>query len=235
MADRPDPSPKPEPPGHHGHRRRVRARFRKGGTDAWHDYELLELLLFHAVPRQDTKPLAKALLARFKSFAGVLSAAPEQLAEIAGMGEVSIVLVKIVREAAVRLARQEAVGQQAMGSWQKVLDYCRADMAHRDREYFRLLFLDRRNVLIHEEIQAVGTVDHTPVYPREVVKRALALNASALILVHNHPSGDPTPSRSDIDMTKEIAKAAKPLGIAVHDHLIIGRAAHASLRSLGLI
>ncbi len=222
-------------PDYLGHRQRLRERFRSAGAEAFADYELLELLLFHAIPRRDVKPIAKRLIARFETFAAVVSASREQLAEVDGLGEVAIDAIKIVRDAAVRLARQEAVGKPVLSSWQKVLDFCRADMAHREREYFRLLFLDKKNILIRDEIQQAGTVDHTPVYPREVVKRALELGASAIILVHNHPSGDPTPSRADIDMTREIVKAASPLGIAIHDHIVVGRKGHVSFKGQGLI
>ena len=220
-------------PHYLGHRARLRERFR-AGADALPDYELIELLLFAAIPRRDVKPLAKALVARFGSFAGTVSAPREALRE-AGLGDSAIDALKIVREAAVRLTRQEALNRPVLGSWQKVLDYCRAALAHEAVERFHLLFLDRKNTLIADEGQTRGTIDHTPVYPREVVKRALDLGASAIILVHNHPSGDPTPSRADIEMTREVAKAAAVLGVSVHDHIIIGRSGHASFRSLGLL
>ncbi len=222
-------------PDYLGHRQRLRARFRNGGADAFADYELLELLLFHAIPRRDVKPIAKKLIQRFGSFAGAISAPRAQLAEIDGLGDVAIDALAVTRAAAVRLAREEAVGGHVLSSWQKVLAFCRADMAHREREHFRLLFLDKKNILIGDEVQQSGTVDHTPVYPREIVKRALELGASAIILVHNHPSGDPTPSRADIDMTREIVKAAAPLGIAIHDHIVIGRKGHVSFKGQGLI
>jgi len=222
-------------PDYLGHRQRLRERFRTGGADPLPDYELLELLLYHAILRRDTKPIAKRLLDRFETFAGVISASREQLAKIDGVGEVAIDALKVVHDAAVRLTREEASGQPVLSSWQKVLDFCRADMAYREREHFRVLFLDKKNVLIRSEIQQTGTVDHTPVYPREVVKRALELNASAIILVHNHPSGDPTPSRADIDMTREIVKAAAPLGIAIHDHIVVGRKGHVSFKGQGLM
>jgi DNA repair protein RadC len=228
-------APDEKAPDYLGHRQRRRERFREAGADAFADYELLELLLFHAIQRVDTKPLAKRLLDRFGTFAGAISASREQLKEIDGIGDVAIDALKIVREAAVRLAREEAVGRPVLSSWQKVLDLCRADMAHRDREHFRLLFLDKKNILIKDEVQQAGTVDHTPVYPREVVKRALELGASAIILVHNHPSGDPTPSRADIDMTREIVKAASPLGIAIHDHIVVGKKGHVSFKGQGLM
>jgi DNA repair protein RadC len=222
-----------EEPHYHGHRERLRARFR-GSADALPDYELTELLLFAAIPRRDVKPLAKQLIERFGNFAGVVTAPREALIE-AGLRDGAVDMLKIVREAAVRLARQEVLNQPVLSSWQKVLDYCRARLAHDKVEQFHILFLDRKNVLIADEQQQRGTVDHTPVYPREVVKRALELGASALILVHNHPSGDPTPSRADIEMTREIAKAAGALSVSVHDHIVIGRTGHASFKSLGLL
>lgn len=224
-----------EAPHYHGHRDRLRARFREAGADALADYELLELVLFRAIPRRDVKPLAKALLARFGSFAEVISAPPARLAEVDGLGEAAIAELKIVQAAAAQLARGEVRKQPVLSSWSAVLDYCRAAMAFGEREQFRILFLDKRNQLIADEVQQTGTVDHTPVYPREVVRRALELSATALVLVHNHPSGDPTPSRADIQMTKQIAEVAKPLGIEVHDHIIVGKDGHASLKGLRLI
>jgi DNA repair protein RadC len=218
-----------------GHRERLRARFFAGGASAMPDYELLELTLFAAVPRRDTKPLARSLLARFGSFAEVIAAPRERLAEIPGVGDAVMNQLKIVEAAAHRLARGKVIGRPALSSWSALLDYCTAAMARTQYEEFRVLFLDRKNVLIADEVQAKGTIDHTPVYPREIVKRALEHGASAIILVHNHPSGDPTPSRADIEMTRDIAAAAKALGIAVHDHLVIGRGGHASFKSLGLL
>ena len=199
------------------------------------DYELLEMVLFAAIPRRDVKPLAKALLARFGNFAEVIAAPRERLCEISGIGEAAVSQLKIVEAAAMRLAKSKVMGRPALSSWAALLDYCVAAMARNPREEFRTLFLDRKNILIADEVQTRGTIDHTPVYPREIVKRALELGASALILVHNHPSGDPTPSRTDIEMTRDIVAAAKPLGIAVHDHLVIGRSGHASFKSLGLL
>ena len=199
------------------------------------DYELLELTLFAAIPRRDTKPLAKALLKRFGSFAEVIAAPRERLLEIPGVGESVANHLKIVEAAAQRLAKSRVMGRPALSSWAALLDYCTAAMARSEKEEFRVLFLDRKNHLIADEVQNRGTVDHTPVYPREIIKRALELGASSIILVHNHPSGDPTPSKADIAMTREIAGAAKALSIAVHDHLVIGRAGHASFKSLGLI
>ncbi len=199
------------------------------------DYELLELTLFAALPRRDTKPLAKALLARFGSFAEVIAAPRARLLEIQGVGESVANHLKIVEAAAQRLGKTAVMGRAALSSWSALLDYCTAAMARSDREEFRVLFLDRKNVLIADEVQNRGTVDHAPVYPREIVKRALELSASAMILVHNHPSGDSTPSKADIAMTREIITAAKALGLAVHDHLVIGRAGHSSFKSLGLL
>jgi DNA repair protein RadC len=224
---------KTEEPHYHGHRERLRERFRKG-SDPLPDYELVELLLFAAIPRVDVKPLAKRLVDKFGNFAGVVSAPREALLG-AGLKDNAIDMLKVVRESAVRLARQEVIDRPVLSSWQKVLDYCRARLAHEPTERFHLLFLDRKNVLIADEEQQRGTVDHTPVYPREVVKRALDLGASAIILVHNHPSGDPTPSKADIAMTREVAKAAETLGLTVHDHIVIGRAGHASFKGLGLL
>jgi DNA repair protein RadC len=224
-----------EAPHYHGHRDRLRARFREAGADALADYELLELILFRALPRRDVKPLAKALLARFGSFAEVIAASPALLGEIEGTGEAAIAELKIVHAAANRLARGEMKRRPVLSSWSSVLDYCRAAMAFAEREQFRVLFLDKRNQLIADELQATGTVDHAPVYPREVVKRALELSATALVLVHNHPSGDPTPSRADIQMTKQIVEVARPLGIEVHDHIIVGKEGHSSLKGLRLI
>jgi len=218
-----------------GHRERLRARFLKGGADAMPDYELLELTLFAAIPRRDTKPLAKALLKRFGSFAEVIAAPRERLLEIPGVGMSVANQLKIVQAAAQRLAKTKVLGRPALSSWPALLDYCAAAMARSETEEFRVLFLDRKNHLIADEVQNRGTVDHTPVYPREIIKRALELGASSIILVHNHPSGDPTPSKTDIAMTREIAGAAKALSIAVHDHLVIGRGGHASFKSLGLL
>ena len=222
-------------PHHEGHRKRLRERFLKGGADALPDYELMELILMRAIPRRDVKPLAKALIARFGGFNEAVSAPLERLVDVPGISEAVAAEIKIVQAAALRLARAQVLERPAISSWSALVDYCTAAMAYETVEQFRILFLDRKNVLIADEVQSRGTVDHTPVYPREVVKRALELGASAIILVHNHPSGDPTPSRADVDMTKKIEAAAKPLGVAVHDHLVIGRGTHASLRQLGLL
>lgn len=222
-------------PTHAGHRQRLRERFRKGGADALPDYELLELILFQALPRRDTKAIAKRLIARFGSFAEVVNAPETRLKEIEDVGEAVITELKVIRAAALRLTRAQILQRPALSSWNEVLDYLRAAQAYEHREQFRVLFLDKKNRLVADEIQQQGTVDHTPVYVREVVKRALELSATALILVHNHPSGDPTPSRADIDMTKQIVTAAKPLGVTVHDHVIVGRDGCASLKALRLI
>ncbi|HUO99350.1 MAG TPA: DNA repair protein RadC [Rhizomicrobium sp.] len=225
----------PEPPHYLGHRERLRERFLVGGAEAMPDYELLELVLFAAVPRRDVKPLAKALIARFGSFAEVIASPRERLIEVDGVSDGVAAQLKIVAAAALRLSRTQILGKPALTSWAALIDYCAAAMARSQREEFRVLFLDRRNVLIADEVQSTGTIDHTPVYPREIVKRALELGATAIILVHNHPSGDPAPSRADISMTRDVADAAKGLGIVVHDHVIVGRKGHASLKALGLL
>jgi DNA repair protein RadC len=222
-------------PHYLGHRERLRARFREAGPEALADYELLELVLFRAIPQRDVKPLAKALLQKFGSFAEAIAAPPARLREVRGVGDTVVTELKVVHAAAGRLLRGEVKGREVLSSWSAVLDYCRAAQGFAETEEFRILVLDKRNKLIADEVQQKGTVDHTPIYPREVVKRALELSATAIILVHNHPSGDPTPSRADIDMTKAIVEVAKPLGIAVHDHIIVGKDGHASLKGLKLI
>lgn len=218
-----------------GHRQRLRQRFRDGGADAVPDYELLEMILFRVYTRGDTKPIAKRLLAAFGNFSEVINAPPQRLLEVEGVGERAVDELKLIRAAASRLVRREITSKPALSSWSSVLDYLRIAQGFDTVEQFRILFLDKKNNLIADEVQGRGTIDHTPVYVREVVKRALELSATALILVHNHPSGDPTPSRADIDMTKLIVEAAKPLGISIHDHIIVGREGHASLRALRLI
>jgi DNA repair protein RadC len=223
------------PPSHVGHRQRLRERFMKGGADALPDYELLELVLFGALPRRNTKELAKRLIARFGSFAEVINAPEALLAEVKDVGDVVITELKLVRAAALRMMRGELLERPILSSWSEVLHYCRAAMGFESREQFRILFLDKKNHLIADEVQQEGTVDHTPVYVREVVKRALELSATAIVLVHNHPSGDPTPSRADIEMTRQIVEAAKPLGLVVHDHIIVGRQGHVSFKGLRLI
>jgi DNA repair protein RadC len=222
-------------PHYTGHRERLKTRFRENGPETMADYELLELLLFQVVPRRDTKPLAKALLAKFGSFSEVLAAPEPQLLEVAGVGESVAHHLKLVKAAAQRFARDAIRDRPLMDSWKAVTDYCQAEMAYEAVEQFRILFLNKKNQLIANEVQQTGTVDHTPVYPREVVKRALELSATAIILVHNHPSGDPTPSNADIEMTKSVVDIAKPLGIVVHDHIIVGKSGHVSFRGLRLI
>jgi DNA repair protein RadC len=225
----------PPKPDHLGHRERLRERLLAGGTDALPDYELLEFLLYSAQARADTKPIAKALLQRFGGLAGVLSADKEALMSVRGVREATAACLLAVRAAAVRFLRAEVAERPVISSWQALLDYCNAQAGFAATEEFRLIFLDRKNALIGDERQQRGTVDHTPVYPREVVKRALELGASALIMVHNHPSGDPTPSKADIDMTRAVGKALAAVGIALHDHVVLGRGQHASFKSLGLI
>ena len=226
---------KPDEPGHLGHRRRLRERFLNGGGAALADYELLEIVLFQAIPRQDTKPIAKALLTRFGSYAGVLHADASDLAEVKGIGQSAVVALKSVAEAAVRLAREEVVDRPILTSWTKVIGYLRTAMAHNKTEAFHVLFLDTKNKLIADEQQQTGTVNHTPMYPREVFKRAMELGSTAIIMVHNHPSGDPTPSKSDIQMTHEIRDVGESLGIRLHDHVIVARGGHSSFKDMGLL
>lgn len=221
-------------PHYLGHRERLRARFAEA-PDQIPDYELLEIVLFRSIPRADVKGLAKALIARFGSFAEVMAAAPEHLAEVKGVGPAIVHDLKLIEAAARRISQGAIRGRQVLSSWDAVLDYCRTAMGFAEIEQLRVLFLDKRNGLIRDEMMQKGTVDHTPVYPREIMRRALQLNATAIILVHNHPSGDTTPSRADIDMTREIVEQAEALGLTVHDHLIIGRKGHASFRALGLL
>lgn len=231
-----DPAPTGKQPSYiKDHRKRLRTRFLSGGPDAVPDYELLELVLFRAIPRQDVKPIAHALIAHFGDFNRVISATVEQLCEVKGVGEAVALELKIVEAAAHRLSRAKVMERPVISSWDALLDYCHTVMAHRDTEQFRILFLDTKNVLIADEAQSKGTIDHVPVYPREVVKRALELNAASLLLVHNHPSGDPTPSQADITITKQIEDAAKTMGISLHDHLIIGKSAELSFRATGLL
>ena len=221
-------------PHYHGHRDRLRARFAENGGEALPDYELLELVLFRSIPHRDVKSVAKELVRRFGSFAEVLAAPVHRLLEIDGVGDNVASDLKTSRRP-LDARRRAPWPSPVLASWTAVLDYCRTAMAFGEREQFRLLFLDKRNALIADEVQQSGTVDHTPVYPREVVRRAMELSATALILVHNHPSGDPTPSCADIKMKREIMDVAKPLGITVHDHIIVGREGHASLKGLRLI
>ncbi len=217
------------------HRQRLRERFMAGGAVAIPDYEMLELVLFRSIPRKDVKPLARALLDQFGDFNRVISAPVERLGKVTGVGQAVIVDLKVLEAAAHRLARSKVMKRRVISSWAAILDYCHTTMAHRETEQFRVLYLDRKNTLIADEEQARGTVDHVPVYPREVAKRALELNASALILVHNHPSGDPTPSQSDIDMTRRVQDACNALGLTLHDHLIIGKSQELSFRGEGYL
>ena len=236
FAERPAVAPKTEAPPHHiGHRDRLRERFAKHGADALPDYELLELALFRAIPRRDVKPLAKALIRRFGSFAEVLSAEPARLAEVEGVSAGVVADLKLMEAAGRRLARGAIARRALLSSWAELIEYLRATMAFATREEFRVLFLDKRNHLIADEIQGRGTVDHTPVYPREVARRSLELSATAIILAHNHPSGDPAPSAADVAMTREVVAVLSPLKIVVHDHVILGRSGHASLKGLRLI
>lgn len=223
------------PPGAEGHRARMRSRLLNGGSDAIADYELIEMLLFLGLPRRDTKALAKVLLARFGSFANVLTAPAAELLAVEGLGEAGIAALKTVQVAARRLLRAEVIDRPVLNSWDRLMDYLTAVMARERVEQFRVLFLDTRNRLLADEAQTRGTVNHTPVYPREVVRRALDLNASALLLVHNHPSGDPTPSRDDIDMTQEVKVAARAMSITLHDHVIVGNGRWLSFRQEGLL
>jgi DNA repair protein RadC len=217
------------------HRKRLRQRFVDGGAQAMPDYELLELILFRAIPRQDVKPLARLLLDTFGDLNRIITAPVPRLLGVKGVGEAVVLELKIVEASAQRMMRARVMQRPILSSWDALLDYCHTAMAHRETEQFRILFLDRKNVLIADEEQAKGTVDHVPVYPREVVKRALELSASAIILVHNHPSGDPTPSEADISMTAQVQDACKTLGIVLHDHLIIGKSRELSFRSTGYL
>ena len=225
----------PEEPHYTNHRQRLRGRFMRAGATALADYEMLELVLFRAIPRRDVKPIAKRLLAEFGDFNRVITAPASRLAKVQGVGTAAVQELKIVEAAAQMMGQARVLGQNAITSWSSLMEYCKTIMAHRETEQFRVLYLDRKNVLIADEAQASGTVDHVPVYPREVVKRALELNASSLILVHNHPSGSPDPSDEDILMTNRIAEAAEALGISVHDHIVIGKERDASFKALGLI
>lgn len=230
-----DPDPAEPAPGHLGHRARMRAKLLEAGPGALLDHELLEMLLFIALPRRDTKPIARALLARFGGFAEALAAPPAALMEVEGMGEAGAAALKSVQAAALRMMKAQLAEKPLLNSWDRLLEYLTASLAREKVEQLRVLFLDTRNRLLADEAQARGTVNHTPVYPREVVKRALELQATALILVHNHPSGDPTPSRADIEMTREVKQAAAAIGIVLHDHLIVGHGRHTSFRREGLL
>ena len=222
-------------PHYHGHRDRLRARFLESGASALADYELLELYLFRSILRRDVKPIAKELIAKFGSFAEVVSAPINRLAEVKGISEKIALDLKILQAGALKLGQETILGRPVLSSWPALLDYCRSAMQFETKEQFRVLFLDKKNRLIADEVLGQGTVDRAPVYPREVIKRALELSSTAIILAHNHPSGDPTPSHSDIEMTNNIIAAAKALGVAVHNHLIIGRDSTVSFKTLGLM
>lgn len=227
--------PRPRSTPHHtGHRQRLRERLFQAGPDGFHDYELLEMLLFAAIPRCDVKPLAKSLLEEFKDLWTLLNTPPERLIAF-GLSENVAATLRVTGAVALRAHKTAILEKPLLNSWQGIVDYCRAAMAHEGREQFRLLFLDRKNRLLAEEMHQQGTIDHTPAYPREIVKRALEVGAGAIVLVHNHPSGDVTPSKADIAMTRAIIDACGPLGIAVHDHIIIGRDGVASFKGLGLM
>lgn len=225
-------SPKPH---YHGHRDRLRGRFAEGGVEALADYELLELYLFRSIIRRDVKPIAKDLITKFGSFAEVISAPISRLTEVQGISEKVALDLKVLQAGALKLGQETVLGRPILSSWTALLDYCRGAMQFEEKEQFRVLFLDKKNRLIADEVLGHGTIDAAPVYPREVVKRALELGATAIILAHNHPSGDPTPSQADIQMTKTIVTASKAIGISVHDHLIIGRESTVSFRTLGLM
>ncbi|HEB79160.1 MAG TPA: JAB domain-containing protein [Rhodospirillales bacterium] len=227
--------PEKKEPHYTRHRQRLRERFMKGGADVLPDYELLELLLFSAIPRRDVKPLAKALIDKFGTFSAVISAEPEELAEVKGMGEIAVIALKMVRAAALRFKLEELKQKEFVGNWQALMDYCYANLAYGKIEQFRILYLNPKNYIIADEAQQKGTVDHTPVYPREVVKRALELGATAIIMVHNHPSGDMTPSTADIEMTRKVKEAGKNLGITLHDHIIVAKGGTFSFKNKNLL
>lgn len=222
-------------PHYHGHRDRLRQRFVESGMDALQDYELVELLLFMAVPRRDVKPLAKTLLKKFGSFPDLMNASIDELIQIDGINKNTAIALKTVNSAAHRLMKQELMRKPVLNNWTRLMDYCHVTMAHEKREHFRILFLNKKNEMLADEIQGSGTVDHTPAYPREIIKRALELGATALILLHNHPSGDPKPSQADIDMTQAIIRAAQPFDIIIHDHVIIARSGYSSFKNMGLM
>lgn len=218
-----------------GHRGRLRKRLLEGGIDALADHEVIEFLLINAVPRRDMKPLARSLIQRFGSLAGVLNADPQTLAKHPGMGEATAAVLRIVAVATRRLARQAVRDMPVLGSWQALIDYLMIDMAHLTKERVRILYLNTRNMLILDDHLGDGSLDEAAIHPREVIRRALDVGAAALILVHNHPSGSPEPSRADIQITHRIAEAGRLLGVTVHDHVVIGREGHVSLKARGLI
>ncbi len=218
-----------------GHRERLKSRFQADSGASFKDTEFLELVLFRSIPRRDTKPIARRLIHRFGSFSEVLSAPENLLLEVKGVGQAVVLDLKLIKAAGEKLARGALQERTVLNSWTALLEYCRTTMGLNEIEQFRVLFLDKKNNLLRDEVFQEGTIDHTPVYPREVIKRALELSSSALILVHNHPSGDPTPSTADITMTKELDKIASSMSIKIHDHLIISRDKHVSLKSLNIL
>lgn len=226
---------KDETPHYHGHRDRLRARFLESGPDALQDYELIEIILFSAIPRRDVKPLAKRLLATFGGLPEMMNASIEELTRIDGISENTAITLKAITATAHRMLKQDIAKKPVLNNWTRLLDYCMSTMAHEKREHFRILFLNKKNEMIADEIQGSGTVDHTPAYPREIMKRALEVGATAIILVHNHPSGDPTPSQADVDMTQAIVRAAEPFNIVIHDHIIISKNGYTSFKSKGLM
>lgn len=228
-------SDKDDAPHYMGHRERLRDRFKKTSGEGLADYELLELLLFRVIPRRDVKPLAKDLLKRFDGLSGVLAAPIQRLTEVDGISEAAALELKILQAAFEFTGRENAKRKDVISSWTSLLDYCKRAMRHEAHEQFRVLYLDCRNQLLADEILNRGTVDHAPVYPREVARRALEVAASSIILVHNHPSGDPTPSKADVEMTKQVVAAASAIGVTVHDHLVIGSNFTASFKTLGLM
>ncbi len=218
-----------------GHRARLRKRLIEGGSEALLDHELIEYLLALAIPRRDTKPLAKKLIHEFGGIGGLLTADAEAISRVDGVGETAVAALKIVQASALRMLRSQVAEQPVLASWQALMDYLRLDMAHMTTERVRVLHLNGKNMLIRDEVMAEGSIDQAIVHVREVIRRAIDLGSAAIILVHNHPSGDPAPSRADIALTRDIADAGKRLGISVHDHIIIGAQGHSSMRALGLI
>ena len=227
--------PKTQEPHYKGHRQRLRERFLSGGSEALQDYELIEILLFMAIPRRDVKPLAKTLLQTFGSLPELMATTPEELMRVDGISENTATAIKSVEAVATRMMKQEIAKKPLLNNWTRLMDYCHATMAHEKKEHFRTIFLNKKNELIADEIQGTGTVDHTPAYPREIMKRSLELGATAIILMHNHPSGDPKPSQADVDMTQQIIRAAEPFNITVHDHIIISRNGYTSMKNQGLM
>lgn len=220
---------------HAGHRARLREKLLKRGGDALADYELLELILTIAIPRRDVKPLAKTLMAEFGSFAEVIHADLHRLEGIKGLGETSIAALKIMQAATIRVTRDQVMDKPVLSGWTALIDYLKASTAYREREVLRVLYLDQKNVLIADEVVNEGTINHAPIYPREIMRHALQLGATSIILCHNHPSGDPTPSRQDIATTRDIVDVGRKLGVKVHDHVIVGKSGEKSMKNMGLI